>query len=103
MKERPQIVLTVWLQRGLDLKAPSFQKRFGEALGVLVAASPLPQARRTQILIWGELVIAHNLFGFGGGRGNGPDRLGVAPVRISASLGYEKCLSTLGDKTAKPC
>ena len=74
------------LECGLDLEAPSFQKRLGDVLGVLIAASPLPQPCRPQILVGGELVLAHNLFKFGDRGGNGTDRLGLTPIRISASL-----------------
>src|SRR5580658_865828 len=88
------------LQRGLDLEAPGFQKRLWDVFGVLVAASPLAQAGRPQVLVGGELVLAYNLFKFGDGWGDRPDRLGLAPVRISASLGHEKCLSTQGNETA---
>src|SRR5579863_7328797 len=84
------------LQRRLDLEAPSFQQRLRNVLGVLVAARPLAQPRRPQILVGGELILAHNLLKFRDGRGYRPDRFGLAPVRISASLGHEKCLSTSG-------
>src|SRR5580698_2670329 len=79
-----------WLQRGLDLEAPSFQQRLRDVLRVLVTACPLPQASRPEILVGGELVFAHNLFEFGDGGGDGPDRLRLTPIRISASLGHEK-------------
>jgi hypothetical protein len=78
------------LQGGLDLEAPCFQKRLGDILGILVAAGPLAQARRPQILVRRELIFAYNLFEFGDGWGDRPDRLRLAPVRISASLGHEK-------------
>src|SRR5579864_227830 len=94
----PKFVLR--LQRGFDFKTPGFQKRLGDVLRVLIAAGPLAQTSRAQILVGREFVLAHNLFEFGDGWGNGPNRLRLAPVWISASLGHEKCLSTYGDKTA---
>src|SRR5271166_753742 len=84
-----EIGFTPALKRGLDLEAPSFQKGLRDVFGVLVAACPLPQTRRPQILVGGELVFAHNLLEFGDSWGNWPDRFGLAPVRISASLGHE--------------
>src|ERR1017187_4015034 len=81
------------LQSGFDLESPGFQKRLGDVFGVLVAACPLPQTSGPQILVRGELVFVHDLFEFGDGRDNGPDRLGLAPVRVSASLGPGTCLS----------
>src|SRR5208282_6670052 len=82
----PSNFLHAGLQRGLDLKSPSFQQRLGNILRILVAACPLPQASRPQVLVGRELVLAHNLFEFCDGRGDRPDRLRLAPVRISASL-----------------
>src|ERR1700722_686292 len=84
------------LQRGLDFESPGFQKRLGNVLGVLIPACPLPQARRAQVLVGRELIFAHNLLKLSNGRDNGADRLRLAPVGISASLGHEKCLSTVG-------
>src|ERR1700730_2628688 len=78
------------LQRGLDFKAPGFEQRLRDVLRILVAACPLPQTSRPQILVGGEFVLAHNLLKFGDSRGNWADRLRLAPVRISASLGHEK-------------
>src|ERR1700756_610802 len=74
------------LQRGLDLKAPGFEQRLRDVLRVLVPARPRPQPSRPEVLIRGELVFAHDLFEFGDGRGDGPNRFGLAPVWISASL-----------------
>src|SRR5579863_2527419 len=78
------------LQRGFNLESPSFQKRLGNVLRVLVAPSPLPQAGRPQILVGGKLVLAHNLLEFSDRRGDRPDWLRFAPVRISASFGHVK-------------
>src|SRR5207245_10840405 len=82
------------LQRGLNFEAPSFQQRLLNVLGILVAPRPLPQASGTQILVRREFVLPHNLFKFSDSRGNRANRLGLAPVGISASFRHEKCLST---------
>src|SRR5712675_2637596 len=87
------------LQRGFDFEAPGFQKRLGDVFGVLVAASPLAQTGRAQILVWSEFVLAHNLLKLRNGRDNWADGLGLAPVRISATLRHETCLSYNGGIT----
>ncbi len=94
-------VLQLRLKRGFDFEAPSFQKRLWDVLGVLIAASPLPQTGRTEVLVGGELVFAHDLLKFGDGGDNGTDRLGLAPVRISASLSHENAFRTKGELTCK--
>jgi|SRR5579863_412260 len=81
------------LQGGFDLESPGLKKRLRDVLRVLVAACPLSQTGRPEILVGGELVFAHDLLELGDSGNNGPDRLGLAPVWISASLGHEKCLS----------
>src|ERR1700679_613084 len=88
------------LQRGLDFESPGFQKRLGNVLGILIAACPLPQARGAQVLVGRELIFTYNLLKLGDGGDNGADRLRLAPVGISASLGHEKCLSTSGESSA---
>src|SRR5690348_1528122 len=81
------------LQGGFDFESPSFQQRLRNVLGVLVAARPLPQAGGAQILVGLELVLLHHLLELGDGGGNRPNRLGLPPVRISASLSHNKsCL-----------
>src|ERR1700721_70224 len=55
----PQNVLCSALERGLDLETPSLEQRFGNILRVLVAAGPLAQTSRPQILVGRELVFAH--------------------------------------------
>src|SRR5215471_16001816 len=84
------------LQRGLDLKPPGLQQRLRDVLRVLVAPRPFAQAGRAQVLIGGELILTHDLLELGDGGDNWADRLGLAPVGISASLSHEKCLSTSG-------
>src|ERR1700683_1515771 len=84
-----EVLLSLRLQRGFDFESPSFEKRFGDILRVLVAACPLPQAGRPEILVRGEFVLAHNLLKLGDGRDYRPYRLRLAPVWISASLGHE--------------
>src|SRR5260370_3972354 len=85
----------IWLrlQSGFDFEAPSFEQRFRDVLRVLVPTCPLAQARGAQVLVRGELVLAHDLFELGDGRDDGPDRLGLTPVGISATLCHETCLS----------
>src|SRR5580698_1857277 len=83
-------ILTKGLQRGLDLKAPGFEQGLRDVLRVLVAACPLAQARRAQVLVGGELGFAHHLLKFGDSRGHRPDWLRLAPIWISASLGHKK-------------
>src|SRR5208282_2152874 len=78
------------LERGLYLEAPSFQKRLRDVLGILVAARPLPQTGGAQILVGGELVLAHDLFKLRNSRDDRPNRLRLAPVWISASLRHER-------------
>ena len=85
--------LNLWLERGLDFEAPGFQERLWDVFRVLVAAGPLAQAGGAQVLIGGELVFAHNLLKLGDGWDNRANRLGFAPVWISATLGHTTCLS----------
>ncbi len=98
--ERPGEIFPAGLQRGLDLEAPGFQEGLGDVLGILVAAGPLAQAGRPEVLVGRKLVLAHNLLEFGDGGGNRADGLRLAPVGISATLGHKKCLSGSGDETA---
>lgn len=77
------------LECGLDLETPSFQKGLRNVLRVLISASPLAQTSGPQILVRGQFVFAHNLLELCDRRGNGPDRFGFTPVRISASFGHE--------------
>ena len=76
------------LQSGFNLKAPCFQKRLRDVLRVLIAARPLAQPRRPQVLVRGELILANDLFELSDRRSNGPDRLGLPPIGVSASLGH---------------
>src|SRR5271157_6054388 len=78
------------LQSGFDFKTPSFQQGLGNVLGILVAPRPFPQPRGPQILVWGELILVHNLLEFRDGGRDRADRLGLAPVGVSASLSHEK-------------
>src|SRR4029077_17201621 len=78
------------LQGGFDFKAPSFEQGLGDVLGILVPARPLPQSCRAQVLVGGELILVHNLLEFGDCGSNRPNRLGLAPVWVSASFSHEK-------------
>jgi len=62
---------------------------------VLVAAGPLAQGGSNADTDRGEsLYSAHNLFEFGDGRGDGPDRFRLAPVRFPRRLAMKTGLST---------
>ena len=89
LAERPTSSIALSLERGLNLEAPSFQKRLRDVLRVLVAACPLPQTSRPQILVGRKLVLPHNLLKFSDRRGDRSDRLRLTPVWISASLRHE--------------
>jgi uncharacterized delta-60 repeat protein len=84
------------LEGGFDFETPGFQERLGDVFRIFVAACPLAQAGGAQILVGGELVLAHDLLKFGDGGDDRPDRLGLAPVGISATLRHETCLSYKG-------
>src|ERR1700681_2860212 len=78
------------LQGGFDFKAPSFEQGLGDVLGILVPARPFPQPCRAQVLVRGELILVHNLLECGDCGSNRPNRLGLVPVGVSASLSHEK-------------
>src|SRR5215813_2899089 len=77
------------LQGGFDLKAPCFQQRLGDVLGILVPSCPLPQTRRPQVLVGGELILAHHLLELGDRGGDRPNGFRLTPVWVSASLCHE--------------
>jgi len=83
----------VRLQSGFDFEAPGFEERLGDVFGILVAAGPLAQPCGAQILVGSELVFADDLLKLGDGGDNWANGLGLAPVRISATLCHETCLS----------
>src|SRR5580658_11342845 len=82
------VVIPVRLERGFDLESPSFKQRLRDVLRILVAPSPLAQTGGAQILVWREFVFADHLLELGNSRSDGPDRFGLTPVRISASLSH---------------
>src|SRR6266545_3191542 len=84
----------ITLKSGLYFKAPSFQKRLRDVLGVLVTACPLAQTRRPQVLVGGEFVLTHYLFELGDRGGDRPNGFGLTPVWVSASLCHEDYASS---------
>src|SRR5437868_15486492 len=73
------------LQRGLDLESPRLEQWLGDVLGILVTACPLAQTQGTLILIGLELELLHRLLKGGHNRNHLANRLGLPPVRISAT------------------
>src|ERR1022692_345973 len=100
-KDRPRAVFenliriyNQGLERGLDLKPPSLKERLRDVLGILVAPGPLPQPGGAQILVGREFILPHHLLKLSDGWGDRPDRFGLPPVRISASLRHGRlCLA----------
>src|SRR5690349_17148996 len=83
------------LQGRFDLKAPGFQEGLGDVFRILITAGPFAQPRGPQVLVRREFELANHLFKFGDRRSNRPNRLRLAPVRISASLCHDKYVSYL--------
>src|SRR5579859_1118216 len=92
----------VCLQRRFDLKAPRFQQRLWDVLGVLVAPRPLAQASRAQVLIGGELILAHDLLKFGDRRGIGPIGSGLPQFGFPRRLAMKNCLASQEIKLPHP-
>src|SRR5690349_9269141 len=92
-KWRPKARKGLGLQSGFDFESPSFQKWFGDVLGIFVPACPLPQTRRPQVLVGGEFVLAHHLLELGDRGGDRPNGFGFTPVWVSASLCHENYAS----------
>ena len=90
-KGRPQAAFekSVPLQRRLDLESPRLEQRLRDVLRILVAPCPLPETVGSKVLVRGELVLSYDLLEFGNGRGDRSNRLGFAPVGISASSCHE--------------
>src|SRR5882672_3754055 len=82
----PWLISNPQLQGRFDLEAPSLKQWLRDVLRVFVPPRPLAQAGGPQVLVGGELILANDLFEFGDRRSHRPDRLGLAPVGISASL-----------------
>jgi hypothetical protein len=78
------------LKSGFDLEPPSFQQGLRNVLGILVTPCPLAKASRTEVLVGSQLVLTNDLLKLSYRRGDGPDWLRLAPIRISASLCHEK-------------
>jgi len=71
---------------GLDLETPSFQKGLRNVLRVLVAASPLAQSRRPDVLVRRQLELFYDLLKRCYRRNNRADWFRLAPVRVSTTL-----------------
>src|ERR1700749_3668422 len=79
------IISSSSLQCAFNLKTPGFQKRFGDVFAVLVAACPLAQTSRPDVLIRCQLEFLNSLFKRCNYGDDWPDGLRLAPVRITAS------------------
>src|ERR1022692_5170987 len=80
------------LQGRFDFETPGLEQRLRNVLGILVPPGPFPQAGRAEILVGGKFVLVHYLLELRNGGSDRPDRLGLAPVRVSTSLCHEKCI-----------
>src|SRR4051794_34067530 len=83
------------LQSGLDLEAPCFQQGLRDIFRILIAAGPFTQPGGANVLVRREFELSNHLFEFGDRGSYRADRLGLAPIRISASLRHDKCSSCL--------
>src|SRR6266404_1054688 len=77
------------LEGGLDLESPSLQQRLRNVLGILVPTRPLAQTGGALVLLGLELELLHCLLKGGHNRDHRADRLGLPPVRISATLCHD--------------
>jgi hypothetical protein len=89
------------LKRRLNFKAPGFQERFRNVLGVAVAASPFPKTGGADVLIWGELEFLDDLLKRSNSGYDRADRLGLAPIWITTTLCH-RFFSLFGKVIAKP-
>ena len=89
-KRRPKaaslLELAKSLQRGFDLKAPGLEKGLRDVLGILVAARPLAEASRPDVLVRGQLELLGNLLKRGNCGHDRADGLRLAPIWISTTL-----------------
>src|SRR5271165_2053153 len=81
-----QLIGSRVLERGFDFKAPGFQQRFRNVLGVPVTASPFTKPGGTDVLIRCQFELLDNLLEGGDSGHNGPDGLRLAPVWITTTL-----------------
>src|SRR3954466_1459296 len=83
------------LQRGLDLESPSLEQGLRNVLGILIPARPFTQTRGALVLLGLALDLLHCLLEGGHDRVHRVDRLGLSPVRISATLCHDLLSSCL--------
>ena len=89
-KRRPEAAslfeLAEVLQRRFNLKSPGLEKGLRDVFGVLVAARPLAEASRPDVLVRGQLELLGDLLKRGNCRHNRANGLRFAPVRVSTTL-----------------
>ncbi len=74
------------LQGGLDLETPRLKQRLWNVFRILVAACPLPQARRANILVRRKFEFLHDLLERSHCGDDGANRLRLSPIRISTTF-----------------